>query len=592
MSKIRVLSDEVINQIAAGEIIEAPCSALKEIIENSIDANARNIEVFLKNGGKSKIVVDDDGDGIQSEEDLKMCILRHATSKLSGNNLFDINSYGFRGEALPSIASISNLSIESNGRGISVDFSEISEPYVSSVSRGTRVCIANMFDRTPVRLKFLKSDNAELAKCLNVIENFSLTTDSVSFVLRTDNKTLISYRNDSLESRISKIYGVNLFEKAIYFEEKSESISARGYLFHPSHSKYSSLNAIRLFVNNRIVKDRIVSMALKIGYRNVIEGNRYPMAVLYIDIDPLFVDINISPTKSEIRFRDEQSVQRFLIKAITNNIQSFNRVSLDFNTSRAAAPDEAIANNSQSFNRGFLDFDTQTCRTTNNHNAVADHQIIDTKEETHSFFGEAIAQVFDTYIISYKRETEEVFIIDQHAVHEKMVMNKIIDSISNNENSQYLMRPEVVNVSALQMLRYDKITKTLTEFGFRIDAIGHGTRPQVEGSAAIDAFGNEGLLIIRAIPGSLSNNEAFQIIADVLSDENDEVENKREYIRKRIADIACHNSIRGGRPLSIDEMNCMIHDMENTENVFQCNHHRPSFLRLLKKDLEKMFERS
>jgi DNA mismatch repair protein MutL len=657
MGKIRILNDEIINQIAAGEIVEAPCSALKEIIENSIDANARNIEIFIKDGGKSKIVVDDDGDGIASEEDLRSCVLRHATSKLSGNNLFDVSSYGFRGEALPSIASVSNFSIESNGRGISVDFSVVSDVFSSSISKGTRVCIANMFDKTPVRLKFLKSDSSELAKCVNIVENFSLTTGMVNFVLQTDGKVLLSYRNDSLESRISNIYGKNLFEKTVYFEENDEDISIRGYLFHPNHSKYSSSNAIRLFVNNRIVKDRIVNMAVKIGYRNVIEGNRYPMAVLYINIDPLLIDINISPTKSEIRFRNEQAVQKFLIKTITKNIQQFNKVSLDFDINylgssatkqimdfqkvdqtdgieqeqlpikqHSVEPQEQyekrgtqppveqqeqyekrgmqhsveqqeqyekrgtqppVEPQEQYEKRGILE---QIRGVTSQ---VVSNQIVNDSEKK-SFFGEAIAQIFDTYIISCKKETEEIFIIDQHAVHEKMVMNRIMDRAANkDENAQYLMRPEIINISAKQAVRIDRIVQTLTEFGFKIDIVGQGSliSRTTEGSAAIDTSGSELLLVMKAIPSDLNSNEAVKIVTDILSDEDEKISDKKEYVRKRIADVACHNSIRGGRRLSIDEMNSIINDMETAETVFQCNHHRPSFVRISKKDLEKMFER-
>lgn len=612
VTKIKFLSDEIINQIAAGEIVEGPSAAMKEIIENAIDANAKNIDVFIKGGGRTKIVITDDGDGISSREDLSMCIMRHATSKMNGSNLFDIHSYGFRGEALPSIASVSNFSIESNGYGISVDFSICSDVFPSKIKDGTRVCISNLFDKTPVRLKFLKSENAELSKCINVVENFALANKDVNITLRTDAKQILSFDENSLESRISEIYGKDLLDKALFFKEEGENISVSGYLFHPSHSKHVSTNSQRLFVNNRVVKDRMVSISTKIGYRGIIEGNRYPLSLLYIDIDPFFIDINISPTKSEVKFRDEQNVQKFLINAITKNVAKFNRVSLDFSFNKVDIEEKKDVNPIEFRKNQSFDIPKYTPKI---HKAIdniirnKDFSVLSkiepvsfakepVKEDIKnvSFFGRAVVQIFDTYIISINDETNEIFIIDQHAVHEKLTLNKMLSNVSS-ENIQYLIRPSIVNISYSQVLQFDKISAKLEKCGFKIDLIRSETNASaafVDGANAIDISSqnnNQSALIINAIPGIMKINEVVDFINDVIDDSSDIID-MRDYIVKRFADDACHNSIRAGRNLNLCEMNELIKNMESAENIHQCNHHRPSFLKLTRDDLEKMFKRS
>ncbi|MDR2075012.1 MAG: DNA mismatch repair endonuclease MutL [Holosporales bacterium] len=594
MGNIKILSNEIIDQIAAGEIVEGPSSALKEIVENSIDANSKSIDVFLKDGGRSKIVVEDNGDGM-SKEDLEMCILRHATSKLSGNNLFDIHSYGFRGEAVPSIASVSDFSIESNGFGISVKFSEKSEIFKSNISSGTRVSISDIFHNLPARLKFLKTETVEMNKCIDVVENFALTRTDINFSLRNESKHLLSFNQSSIESRAREIYGSALVDKAVYFEENNDKISIKGYLFHSHHSRHNSYGAQRLFVNNRIVKSKLVNVASKVAYRNIIDPRRYPLTLLYIDIDPFFIDINVSPTKSEIRFRDESSVQKFIIHAISKNISEFNKIALDFPVFIPQNTEKIEPKYIPKVHRPPIDFGTINVPQIGNvpqievPESTKQEEFFQSSPEKEKFFGRAIIQLFDTYIISHNENTGDIFIIDQHAVHEKITLNKIQEQL-NDGNAKHLMRPEIINLSEEQLNWLENNKEGLEKHGFRLDIIKSSERTAVGGTTASVVENSGASVIVNAIPGIMTSEEAFQFVIDISNDRNDECE-MEEYIRNRLADVACHNSIRAGRKLSIPEMNEMLEEMEETKDVFQCNHHRPSFLKISRSDLEKMFER-
>ena len=597
MGKIKLLSDEIINQIAAGEIVERPSSALKEIVENAIDAHGKNIDIFLKSGGKTKIVVEDDGDGL-SKEDLSMAIQRHATSKLSGSNLFEINSYGFRGEALPSIASVSNFSIESNGFGISINFSKTSEIYPSNISKGTRVTIENLFDKTPARLKFLKSDSVELSNCISVIENFSLTKKDVNFNLGSENGSILSFKNASLEDRISSIFGAELFKKAVHFEESDGTISINGYLFHPMDSKYSQ-GFQKIFINGRIVKDKIVSASIKNAYRDLIPTGRFAACVIFIEIDPFYVDVNVSPTKSEIRFRDSGYVQKFLTESIKKNLTKFDRVVIDFNIEKFSNIGSKVGSNvekkepfqNQKISEVFKNYQPIQRPSSFLINTVSEKpslqeipKIVEDyieqpqpilKSEIYpeqKFFGEPICQIFDTYIIT---KTENgIMIIDQHAVHEKITMEKMIEEL-NTKNKQFLMKPEIIKLTT-QQLEIAKLAKeNLENCGFSIEIIQES-------------------IVISGIPAILDNDTAIQFVEDILESSSDIIEDLEtiDKIRNKIADKACHNSIRSGRKLSQNEMVGIIDDMEKTKSIHQCNHHRPSFVMLSKDQLESMFERS
>ncbi|MDR0695428.1 MAG: DNA mismatch repair endonuclease MutL [Holosporales bacterium] len=600
MGRIQLLSDEIVNQIAAGEIVERPFSALKELVENSLDAEAKNIDIFLKNGGKSKIVVNDDGIGME-KDDLMIAIKRHATSKLNGSNLFDIRSYGFRGEALPSIASVSNFSIESNGFGVGVNFSEETDVFPSPVLNGTRVTAENLFSRIPARLKFLKSDSAELNDCVSVIENIAITSESVNFVLRTDEKTVISFKNDSVTSRIASIFGKEIFERAIYFAENEKNLSVSGYLFHPMDTRYSR-NFQRVFVNKRIVNDKIVSASIRNAYKELIPSGRFAIAVVFIEIDPFHVDSNVSPTKSEVRFRDGAYIQKFLTNSVKKHLSKFDRVAVDFDFSRVVpftkiktstiASSKASAPVLPITNRGYsLPHEDDEVVFSNGAARVAQSAPLATyaspgvspeipdcnplyapsiEDDNENFFGEPIAQIFDTYIIA--KTSDALIIIDQHAVHEKIVQEKIVRNL-NRSNKQYITKPELMELTTTQLAVARAIINHIGECGFHVEIV-------------------QKALLISAIPTVLDSDEAIRFLNDVL-EAHDNIENIDivSFMKRGIASIACHNSIRAGRKLSFGEMSELLKQMAKTKTIHQCNHHRLSFIKITKKQLNKMFDR-
>ena len=327
MAKIKLLSSEIINQIAAGEIIERPASVIKELVENSIDASSSKIDVFIQNAGKRKIIVEDNGTGIE-KDDLIIAVQRHTTSKFS--SFADIQSYGFRGEALSSIVAISRFILESQGFGVSVEFSKINELVTSSVTNGTKISVLDIFDQLPARLKFLKADNFEKTHCISVIENFALIHPEIEFTLRDNKHILLNFKNDSIEERISTIVGKELFGRSVYFDDSNDIMRIYGYLFHPMDSKCSQ-GSQKIFVNNRIVKDKIIALSIRNAYRELIPAGRFTACIIFIEINPFYLDVNVSPTKSEIRFRDTKFVSDFVTSTIKKQLSKFDRISININ---------------------------------------------------------------------------------------------------------------------------------------------------------------------------------------------------------------------------------------------------------------------
>ncbi len=560
LNKIKLLSSDIINQIAAGEVVEGPSAALKELIENSIDAYAKNIEIFIKSGGKSKIVVTDDGHGFDSVDDLKMSLVRHATSKLEGNNLFDITSYGFRGEAIPAIAAVSDFSIESISTKVTNNTVES-----SPINNGARVCVENIFKNIPVRMKFLKSDNSEKNKCINIVENFSITRHDIAFIMKEDNKTILNLPATSFAERIKNIYGDDIFKNALYFDENNEIARIYGFLFHPIHSNLSASAGQRLFVNNRIVKNKILPIAARTAYRNIVNSSRYPCVLLCIEVDPFYVDVNVSPTKSEVRFRDEIGMQNFVISVFEKYVQKFNSVILDFPLQSS----ENKANTTYKNNLNYTHNIKQQVRQIVGNSAMYRYNTESVakniiQESTNTKFGRAVCQLFDTYVISCNDETGEVFVIDQHAVYEKIALNNLLAECKTN-NIQFLTKPIKLTNSNKQNNYFSIFEK----FGFRF---------------------NTETMEVTAIPAYMQTDEALIFINDILNSD-DNLLHSEQYIKSRLATIACHNSVRAGRKLSLFEMNDMLQQMENNDTIYQCNHNRPSFFKLSKNDLDKMFER-
>ena len=597
---IRVLPSNLINQIAAGEVIERPASVIKELVENSIDAGAKRIEITLNGGGKNLIVVSDDGKGI-SKEDLSVAVERHATSKLPDNDLFNINFLGFRGEALPSIASISKLTIssrqkdEENGWQISVCGGEKGEISPVATAIGTRIEVRDLFYTTPARLKFMKSDVSETAQCIDMLNRIALANPDISFYLYSEGKkkiSLIACKGDLFDSRLKRIADVMGKE----FEENSVSIFAEnefckisGFVSIPTYNKANSLSEF-LFVNNRPVRDKLILGAIKGAYQDMIISGRYPACAIFIDVNPMYVDVNVHPTKAEVRFYDNGAIRGMLVSSIRDALDEGARKTANINplshliSIKNENNETLIRENTHSF-RSFTPRFSGSYRPTARNVSIPEfeHQYSvriaeEPNEDIISQVGElglAKAQFHNTYIISQTEDS--IIIVDQHAAHERITLEKMKRSMQKHEKmpSQMLLIPEVVDLSDSEKENILEYSQHLLDLGLKIEEFGVSA------------------VLVREVPALLGNINTQKMIKD-LAAEISEWGNEftlSDKIHHICATIACHGSVRAGRTLNIEEMNKLLRDMEKTEHSGQCNHGRPTYVEIKLSDIEKLFER-
>lgn len=603
---IRVLPDNLINQIAAGEVVERPASVVKELVENAIDAGADSIEVSLTDGGKSLITITDNGKGMTKDE-LSLAVERHATSKLPDDNLFNIKQLGFRGEALPSIASVSRMSISSRAQGedsawkIEINAGQKSAIAPVALSRGTRIEIRDLFFATPARLKFLKTEAAEAGACVDILNRIALANPHIAFSLTSQGKKKISlsaHSGDLFEARLkrlSDVMGRDFADNSLLIDNTRESLRISGYISLPTLNKANSLSQY-LFVNNRPVRDKLLLGAIKGAYQDVLAHNRYPVLALYFDIDPALVDVNVHPAKAEVRFYDNNLVRGLLVSSIrhalslgagrtaqTSQLQDF-IPKFDSNTVFAREPEQRSFNAKPSMPFSFSSRPQSSTHSTKAATIPDLERIYSVKTEpetplTHSpdeigELGLAKAQFHDTYIISQNEDS--IVIIDQHASHERIVMQKLkAGLLEGRVASQMLLIPEIIDLSLSNKARLLEAAPDLAKLGLVIEEFG---------ATAV---------IVREIPALISDSNVKTLIQD-LADELAEwgkdyaLEEKLHHI---CATIACHGSVRAGRRLNIEEMNRLLRDMEKTELSGQCNHGRPTYVKLNIKEIEKLFKR-
>ena len=582
--EIRTLPDFLINQIAAGEVVERPAFIVKELLENSLDANATEVEVYIKDAGKNEIVVSDNGIGMSINE-LKLCVKRHATSKLTEDNLSKIRYLGFRGEAIPSIASISNLKIESSkvgmneGWGIILENNKIIDVFPSSRNIGTKITIKNVFKNVPARLKFLKSNNVENKHSLQIIKKLALSHPTVKFSFKfEENKINIlnSVSNDLVgtRKRIFNIIDENFLnnsvsvDNTIFFAEKKIQLS--GLISIPTFNKVNQTQQF-LFVNGRPIQDRALSSVIRLSYKDTLPRGRHPVYCLFLKIPNEFVDVNVHPTKMEVRFQIYEFVKSFFIKSInyTLNLKNNKIISKEINLGLPSNSKniENINNKMDFFNKlkaipKLKDFEGLKVKGYENNT------------QKYSL-GSALYQFNKNYIISIT--TTSILLIDQHAAHERIMFERMKKNIQDKKvERQILLIPITLSLVQAQfsiLLRYQKLLKKL---GFEIDEFGKNK------------------VVIREIPSLLNNYDIKQIVID-LCDDLDELGFTKTYDEKInliLGNICCHRSIRSGRQLTLDEMNALLRDMENTPNSGQCNHGRPTSISLSIKEIEKLFERT
>ncbi len=577
MSKIEILSDDLINKIAAGEVIERPASAVKELVENSIDANSKKIDIYIKNAGKSEITVSDNGSGIEKSQ-LKKAVIRHSTSKINSNLLNKIKTMGFRGEALSSIVSVSDFTIRANckndleGHEINLTAGNLTYSKPASQKKGCFVSVKNLFYSTPARLKFLKSSSYETLLIKRLIQKFAIIHFDKEFNLVVNNKKVINTKLNSeldvkeqLKKRAAEILGQDFIENTIEFEEKQNQLCVTGLLGLPTYS-YSNSNNQYIYVNGRIINDKSLNTIVKVAYRDLLFHDRFPQVIINIKCPFDWVDVNVHPMKNEVRFKDKDLLNSFLIKSIKSSLvtlgyKNSNKSSFElinkFQSKNNFQNNLILKENSEIENRAYTEVKT-------NENKSLDYFPL----------GFAKSQFHENYIISQTKDG--IIIIDQHAAHERIIYEKLKEDFYNKKiKTQILLIPIIINVDNFILNSLKKKFLNLEKFGLKIEPFGSDS------------------LILREIPAIIAESNLQKLIEALISEfVNEESFDSIEVeINKICSTIACYGSIRSGRELQIEEMNDLLRKMENTDFSGQCNHGRPTYIKLSLTDIEKLFGR-
>ena len=579
--KIKILPDFVVNKIAAGEVVERPVSVVKELIENSIDADSSKIDIHIRGGGKNEIIVVDNGLGIL-EDDLLLSVRRHATSKILNENLTNISTLGFRGEALSSISSVSDFFLSTNSNNTSLGFEinytagklKSSKP-INKV-RGTTIKVKNLFFNIPARLKFLKSDNYEALLIKRIVQKFSLSFLDIEFNLFIDGKKtfqspIIKEKSwdEKLLLRSTKVLGEDCLDNSIKISEKSEKFLIRGLLGIPTFN-FSNSNNIFFFVNNRIVSDKSITSIIRVAYRDFLAHDRFPQLVLFVDCSSSEVDINVHPMKHEVRFRDLPSLKSLIISSIKKNLEKTNHLASSINSKKAI---NQFIFNEEAQEKIFLK--EKKIKSSQYENKDNDNKKnYDSDVNTRYPLGFAKTQLHDTYIISENKKG--IVITDQHAAHERIVYEKLKKDYYGNEiKRQILLIPAIIELDNLVVKNIEKTIKVAHEYGVKIEIFGNNS------------------IIVREIPVILGNCNIKEFVLDLIDElvETSNIDSLEEKINKVCSSMACHGSIRAGRNMEVDEMNDLLRRMEDTPFSGQCNHGRPTYVELKLNDIEKLFGR-
>ena len=580
MNKIKLLPTNIINEIAAGEVIERPVAVVKELIENSIDAKSTKISINIVSGGVSKIIVSDNGNGID-KKDIEISVEKYTTSKLKGDSLNNIGTLGFRGEALNSISNASEFTIISKNRNFSEAFN-LKVLYGKKVSLtpskgnlGTIVKVENLFKYLPVRKKFLKSENSETLAIKNLIKKISLTSPKISFIFLEEDKVKFQLmgREDAkaLDKRVFEICGESFIKSSFYAEKNYPNYKIKIFASIPTFNK-SNWNLTTIIINGRVIKDKLMLGVIKAAYAGLLAGNRFPVVILYIDINSNFLDINVHPSKAEVRILNRNIINSSIIKIIRNRLEESGlRFSIEAEKNLIKKIKKNIQiglnNNLIDNNEFFFKEDQEKA------NKLFSDKKNNEINNYHNQLGYAKAQIHNMFIVSQTKDS--LILVDQHAAHERIVL----ESLKKNYHKRKILRqvlliPEIVYLDQGKKLMLQN-KKEINELGFEFEDYG------------------DNALIVREIPailGKINVNNLFQDLQEQIHNLG-EINPKDSSIEKILSSIACHNSIRAGRKLNIEEMNAILRLMEKTPNSSQCNHGRPTFVELKLKDVESLFGR-
>ncbi|MEW2919112.1 DNA mismatch repair endonuclease MutL [Ruegeria sp. ANG10] len=605
---IRQLDDAAINRIAAGEVVERPASAVKELVENAIDAGSTRIAIDIADGGKTLIRVTDDGCGI-SADDLSLALSRHATSKIDGSDLLNIHTFGFRGEALPSLGAVGRLNITSRVPG-----SDAAQIYVSggkmeavkpaALRAGTVVELRDLFFATPARLKFMRTDRAEAQAITDTVKRLAMAEPAITFTLRDvsgGGEGRVTFRADrengdlfdALHARLARVIGREFAENALQIDATREGIRLYGYAALPTYSRGAAV-AQYLFVNGRPVRDKMLSGALRAAYFDFLSRDRQPAAALFIDCEPTLVDVNVHPAKSEVRFRDPGVARGLIVSALRHALaEAGHRASSTVANATLGAmrPEPAQPTPARVYQMDRPSPATRQAAFQAQAPGFAElsrdysGSIVEaaptgpvTAEEPPMQdlpLGAARGQVHENYIIA--QTADGMVIIDQHAAHERLVYEKLKTQMAENGvAAQALLIPEIVELSEGDCARLMAVAGDLSRLGLTLEPFGGGA------------------IAVRETPAILGEVDARAMILDILDELADQGESQtvQARIEAILSRVACHGSVRSGRRMRAEEMNALLREMEATPHSGQCNHGRPTYVELKLSDIERLFGRS
>ena len=592
---IRRLPEHLVNRIAAGEVVERPASALKELVENAIDAGATRIAVALSSGGADRIEVSDDGCGM-SPADMALALERHATSKLPDDAIERVETLGFRGEALPSIASVARLRIESRIRGEDgwariVDNGKLEKEGPAALPPGTRITVENLFARVPARRKFLRSARSEYGACVDAVKRLAMARPDIGFTLDHDGRRTLSVQpGEDSPARVAALTDRGLADNSVAIEYERGGARLGGVAGLPTFNRGIADHQF-LFVNGRPVKDRLLIGAVRAAYQDLLARDRHPIVALFIDLATDEVDVNVHPAKTEVRFRDAGNIRGLIIGGLRHALDSAGHRSAQRPSAAALGNWTSSADHPRHSGEGRNPASLWAPAAERSWapafagvtDAVREvpapfgraEAAVQAPPEAHSFpLGVARGQVAATYIVAEAEDGR--VLVDQHAAHERLVLERMRKAMANGGvSAQALLLPEVVELDEPGCDRLEARTAELAEMGLELERFG----PRA--------------MLVRATPALLGAGDVKGLVTD-LSDElaaYDEALSLKERLDHVAATMACHGSVRAGRILSVAEMNALLREMEVTPHSGQCNHGRPTWVKLGHGDIEKLFGR-
>jgi DNA mismatch repair protein MutL len=568
MGLINILPQDLINQIAAGEVIERPASVVKELLENALDAQAQSIRIEIEGGGIELIRVADDGLAME-EEDLELAVLRHATSKIqSQSDLFSIHTLGFRGEALPSILSVSRATISTrtarspNGFSLTIEAGHIVDKMMKGMPEGTIVEVKDLFFNTPARKKFLKTTATEQRHIIDIISRYAIAYPSRRFLLSMNGRTVLNLReNSNLEERVKSIWGKGLDNKLKTFSEQRPAINIHGIIATPDETR-PNRSGIYTYVNNRSVRDQTLTAAVIEGYRGMLMKQRFPLATLFIDIEPSEVDVNVHPAKAEVRFKKTSAVFGSVAKTIRETITRTHKESI---TIPEAKTDQYQVREHipQHYSSGSEPKLPETALFQPNLFVETNTRYSDTS---------VIGTLHNTYILL--EDDSSLYILDQHAAHERITyerLKKLHEAAGTR--AQMLLTPLVLELSPVEYSAFEEIAEYVPQLGIETAPFGDNT------------------LAVRSIPFMLEKGDMKRIILDLINEVLQGNLKKDDYMHGILSTIACHRSIRSGDMLSRPEITALLRDLDENDSPHTCPHGRPLFKKIAIDEIERWIGR-